>query len=182
VPLLDSTLSENLAVKNCSDCRGSWIPPDEYEVWQARQPKIQVEPKVLLQPLEDFVLSPLDSKAGLCPECNRYLSRAKVSLKTPFYVERCTNCGGIWCDQGEWNILEKLKLHATIQQLFSTGWQARVREQHHSEQERQAIVERVGTELANQVFEIAEILQKHPNGDFAAAYIMRRFERVDSSK
>ena len=176
VPLLDSTLAENLATKHCAECKGTWIPADNYETWQASQSK-SIQPNLSKLLEVDYVQSPLDTKAALCPECQRYLSRAKVSLKSPFYVERCANCGGIWCDHGEWNVLETIGLHTTIQQLFSSGWQSRVREQHQSEQERQAVVDKVGTELAARVFELAALLEKHPNGDFAAAYLMRRFDK-----
>ncbi|MBW4577922.1 MAG: zf-TFIIB domain-containing protein [Aphanothece sp. CMT-3BRIN-NPC111] len=177
--LLDSSLAGNLPVKQCPDCTGIWIQSAEYEAWQKQQPQKQVEPELFAQLLnnEDSIQSPLDIKAGLCPECNRILSRAKVSVKTPFYVERCPSCSGIWCDEGEWNVLEKLGMHATIEQLFTSGWQARMREQQQAEQERQAVVDKVGSEIAVQVFELASVLEKHPNGDFAAAYMMRRFEK-----
>jgi Zn-finger nucleic acid-binding protein len=83
-------------------------------------------------------------------------------------------CRGIWCDYGEWDILEKLGLHTTIEELFSNEWQTRTREQKFSVQERQATIDKLGSELAGRVFELAELLEKHPNGDFGVAYLMRR--------
>jgi hypothetical protein len=70
--------------------------------------------------------------------------------------------------------LERLGLHTTIEQLFSNEWQTQVRERQFSEQERQATIEKLGSELAGRVFELAEALEKHPNGDFGVAYLMRR--------
>ena len=175
VMLLDGSLDGKFAVKYCQECKGTWIPASEYEAWQAHQPYTPVVPASLSQPLNvNFVQSPFDTKAALCPECQRYLSRAKVNLKTPFYVERCTYCRGIWCDYGEWDVLERLGLHTTIEQLFSNEWQTQVRERQFSEQERQATIEKLGSELAARVFELAEVLEKHPNGDFGVAYLMRR--------
>ncbi|HBL14014.1 MAG TPA: hypothetical protein DD379_22000 [Cyanobacteria bacterium UBA11162] len=175
VTLLDGILPQKLPVKYCEDCKGTWIPASEYEAWQSRQPFHQ---KVSSPPSEsldvDFVKSPFDTKAALCPECQRYLSRAKINLKTPFYVERCPNCRGIWCDYGEWEILEHLGLHITIEQLFTNEWQTKVRERQSWEKERQATVEKLGGELAARVFEVAELLANHPNGDFGVAYLMRR--------
>lgn len=184
VPLLDGTLAENLAVKHCPDCQGAWIGPAEYENWQSQHSREPMAPELSSELLHtiDVVQSPLDSKAALCPECNRIFSRAKVSTKTPFYIERCPSCNGIWCDDGEWNVLEKLGLHTSIEQLFSSGWQARMREQHQAHQERQAVVDKVGPELAAQVFQLAAVLEKHPKGDFAAAYLMRRFEKDVNSQ
>jgi len=175
VMLLDGSLDDKFAVKYCQECKGTWIPASEYETWQARQSYNPVVPASLSKPLNvNFVQSPFDTKAALCPECQRYLSRAKVNLRTPFYVERCTYCRGIWCDYGEWDVLERLGLHTTIEQLFSNEWQTQVRERQFSEQERQATIEKLGSELAGRVFELAEALEKHPNGDFGVAYLMRR--------
>jgi Zn-finger nucleic acid-binding protein len=175
VTLLDGVLDDDLAVKYCQECKGTWIPAVEYEAWQTRQFQYAQNSEVPSGTLNvDFVQSPFDSKAALCPECQRYLSRAKVNLKMPFYVERCMQCRGIWCDYGEWDILVQLGLHTTIEQLFSNEWQTRSRERQFFDQERQATIDKLGSELAQQVFELAEVLEKHPNGDFGVAYLMRR--------
>ena len=178
IELTDGTLAGELAVKHCPDCKGTWIPAEEYKAWQSQQPIQEADPTQLIQPLDvNFVQSPLDMRAAFCPECNRYLSRAKVEVNPPFYVERCLACGGIWCDYGEWDILEKLGLHATIQQLFTTDWQIQVREIQQADREREATTEKLGPEIAERVFELAELLENHPNGDFGVAYLMRRFNR-----
>lgn len=175
VTLLDSVLDDKFAVKFCKECKGTWIPASEYETWQAQQGYSSVVPDLASRALNvDFVQSPFDSKAALCPECKRYLSRAKVNLKTPFYVERCMQCRGIWCDYGEWDILKTLGLHTTIEQLFSNEWQTKVRSHQYLEKERQATIEKLGSNLAERVFELAEELEKHPNGDFGVAFLMRR--------
>lgn len=175
VELSEGILGQEFAVKYCQECKGTWIPADEYEAWQARQPYQPSVPNSLSGTLNvDFVQSPFDTKAALCPECQRYLSRAKVNLKTPFYVERCPHCRGIWCDYGEWDTLVQLGLHTTIERLFSNEWQTKMREQQLSEKERQATIEKLGRELAEQVFALCEQLEKHPNGDFGVAYLMRR--------
>ena len=175
VALVDGILDDKFAVKYCQECKGTWIPASEYEDWQARQFYNPPSQNWLSGTLNvDFFQSPFDAKAALCPECRRYLSRAKVNLKTPFYVERCTYCRGIWCDYGEWDILEQLGLHTTIEQLFSNEWQIQSRSRQYFEQERQATIEKLGIELAEQVFELAAALEKHPNGDFGVAYLMRR--------
>jgi Zn-finger nucleic acid-binding protein len=95
-------------------------------------------------------------------------------LANPFYVERCPNCQGLWCDHGEWDILETLGLHTTIDQLFSAEWQTQIRQIQQMSKERQATIEKLGTELANLVFEVGEKLKEHPNGDFGVAYLMRQ--------
>lgn len=179
VSLVDGTLSDKLAVKHCPDCQGNWISATDYEAYVASQPPKSAESKFQAKSTTDinFVPSPGDHRAALCPECQHYLTRAKVFYKRAFYVERCTHCGGIWCDKGEWEVLEKLGLHTNVEQMFSLEWQSRVRELEYAEKERQATMEKLGSEVASKVFELAEVLEKHPNGDFGVAYLMRRFNK-----
>ena len=43
--------------------------------------------------------------------------------------------------------------------------------------ERTATAEKLGTDIAEKLFELAKLLEQHPNGDFGVAYLMRRFEK-----
>lgn len=175
VELVDGILAPDLAAKNCSECKGTWIPAQNYQKWQAQQPPPSTNPEVFAETLNiEFGQSPLDTRAALCPECRRYLSRAKVKLKTPFFVDRCQQCGGIWCDYGEWEILTKLGLHTSIEQLFDRGWQLQVEQKQTLSSERKGMIEKFGPELAEEVFQLAEKLSHHPHGDFAIAYLMRK--------
>lgn len=177
--LTPGLLAGNLSAEICEDCKGTWIPAQRYEKWKTLQEnQTQPDPSRCRDPLDvDFVQSIYDTRAALCPECQHYLARARVNLSQPFYVERCPGCGGIWCDRGEWDILQKLGWHTTIEILFTQEWQTRVRRYELEDQERQAMVDKLGAELAAKVFELAAILEKHPKGDFAVAYLMRRFEQ-----
>jgi endogenous inhibitor of DNA gyrase (YacG/DUF329 family) len=174
VGLTESVLSDSLPVQCCAECEGNWIPTENYEVWQNQQAEKALPLKALTHKLDvDFQPSPYDDRAALCPQCQRYLSRAKVNLATPFFVERCQDCG-IWCDRGEWEMLEKLGLSGNIEKLFSREWQVKVQKAQYSYQERQALINKVGLDLAKQIFELATVLGDHPEGDFALAYLMRR--------
>jgi Zn-finger nucleic acid-binding protein len=176
VVLENSQLAGAMSVYCCHECKGTWIPAEEYYHWKETQsPSPLKAPSPRLE--VDYVQSPLDNRAALCPDCNHYLARARINVKNAFYVERCPNCGGIWCDRGEWNVLETLGLHTAIDQLFLSEWQARVKEVEYAERERSATIEKLGDDLAQKVFELAELLKDHPNGDFGVAYLMRRFEK-----
>ncbi|RMH73736.1 MAG: hypothetical protein D6680_16035 [Cyanobacteria bacterium J007] len=178
VTLVDVVLSGDLDAHECPRCQGNWISSAEYERWQAdRRPSGVSVHSIAAQGDFNFRPSEFDSKAALCPECKRYMTRARVMVDRPFYIERCPNCNGIWCDRGEWEILEALGLHESIEQLFSGDWQAQMRSLHHNQKERQATIEKLGPEVAQMVFDLAEVLENHPNGEFGVAYLMRRFDR-----
>jgi Zn-finger nucleic acid-binding protein len=176
--LVNGILSDMLLTKHCQECAGDWISGHNYQTWRSERPHVTPNPDVLAKNYHlSYTPSLLDAKAAPCPECGRIMARGKVTLKQPFYLEHCLTCGGIWCDRGEWAVLEQLELHTNIAQIFSSAWQAQVRASHMNELERQAVIDKVGVEMAQRVFDLADLLAKHPDGDFAAAYLMRRFDR-----
>jgi Zn-finger nucleic acid-binding protein len=176
--LANGILSDMLLTKHCPECAGEWIPGHNYQTWRSQRQNTTPNPDVLAKNYHlSYTPGPLDAKTAPCPECGRLMARGKISLREPFYLEHCLTCGGIWCDRGEWEILERLNFHTNIPQLFSGSWQASARASHMNELERQAVIDKVGVEMAQRVFDLADVLSKHPNGDFAAAYLMRRFER-----
>ena len=180
IELSTGVLTEGLEVKCCSSCEGNWLPKFNYQRWQADNAGLEAIPaEVLPLKLEsEFKSAPLDGQAGLCPECGAYLKRARVNLKqSSFYVERCPICEGLWCDKGEWAVFVALGLHIQIPVVFNLEWQSRVRAMEQIERQRLAVVEKVGPEIAQQVFELSEQIQGHPHGDFAVAYLMRQFNR-----
>jgi Zn-finger nucleic acid-binding protein len=179
--LANGILSDMLLTKHCQHCQGDWISGRNYQSWRSERPERAPNPNALTQNYHlPYTPSPYDVRAAACPECGRIMARGKISLLQPFYLEHCLSCGGIWCDAGEWEVLEKLELDTNVGYVFSSTWQGQVRASHMSQLERQAVIDKVGEELAQQVFELSAILAKHPNGDFAAAYLMRRFEKERS--
>jgi len=172
--LMEVVLTGGLSAHHCPACEGNWIVPEVYYEWQQQQEPRKIEPVPTDLDI-GYEPSPLDARAGLCPECHGFLARARISLNPAFYVERCARCGGIWCDRHEWDVLVHLGLQADIPYLFTGDWQQLTREQEYFDRERRATIEKLGEELAQQIFDLAEKLENHPNGDFGVAYLMRRF-------
>ena len=179
--LAEEQISDGLTGHSCPSCRGTWINSEIYQAWQQQNldPDLSVDKLKLPSTLDiDYQPSPYDGRAGLCPECGYYLVRGRINLqKVSFFVERCPACKGIWCDQGEWAALEKLDLEKCVPLVFSDEWQGRVRILEAEFRERQATVDKLGQEIAEKVFELADLLEAHPSGDFGVAYLMRRFEQ-----
>ncbi|MEO1402901.1 MAG: zf-TFIIB domain-containing protein [Cyanobacteria bacterium J06635_1] len=173
-------LTEDLSAECCPMCQGAWIESEDYQKWQRSQVDLSenLDDLPLPSTLEiDYRPSPLDGRAGLCPNCGHYLVRGRINLRsTAFFVERCPVCKGMWCDRGEWAILEQLKLDSLIPLIFTDDWQTHIRAKEGEYREKQATIDKLGHEIAEKIFELANLLEKHPNGDFGVAYLMRRFE------
>ncbi|MEM7648170.1 MAG: hypothetical protein AAF283_03270 [Cyanobacteria bacterium P01_A01_bin.70] len=179
--LTAGTLAGGLTAQCCPDCGGAWIRPEHYAEWQAEQGvDPDAEPHVAQVPSQlstDFAPPSLDNRAALCPDCKHYLVRGRIQLKElMFFVERCPNCQGYWCDRGEWDVLQQLQLDRHLNYIFNDQWQAQVKALDLTIREKAATIEKLGPEIADKIFELATLLEDHPNGDFGVAYLMRRFE------
>ncbi len=182
------TLDDGLVVLYSPACGGSWIGAEEYRSWQATQLEAAgvAEPPALdasvLEPVLDPEFEPSleDVQASLCPVCQSYLSRSRIGFGQSFFLERCRSCGGFWVDRGEWELLTRLGLTLNLDYLFTPEWQDAARRREQFLTERRVLVEKVGEELAQEVFALAQKLEGNPNGDFAVAYLMRRFDGGDS--
>lgn len=181
ITLIDGILDDTLLVKYSPETGGIWLPREEYNAWVATQPSYELDLLAVVQLMQqiDFQPTPEDAQAGLCPETGRLMVRARVNTRRPFYVERSGPDGGIWLDRGEWEVLSMLGLHLQIDSLFSGEWQAVFREFQQLERQRQATIDKLGEELALQVFALGDALRAHPNGDFGVAYLMQQFDRSD---
>jgi len=177
------SLDQSMPSKShCVECEGQWISADDYASWQGNTQEL-VEPNFLAEDLINYSPSELDVKAGLCPECGSYLTRLRLyyTLKSSFYLERCGGCGGFWCDRGEWDILAKLNWHHQLPHLFSSKWQIQLREKQKLELERQMVIEKLGADLAQQLFDLTKALECHAQGSFAANYLTRQLEKSKES-
>lgn len=179
--LLAGQLVEGLKAHRCSTCCGAWVTTDDYQAWQSVHADPAVNLDNLTAPINhnlDYQPARYDNRAGLCPNCGLYLVRGRISLpKVSFFIERCPGCKGMWVDDGEWSVLEELGLSAYVPILFTEEWQSHVRIAEAEFRERVATTEKLGADIAEKVFELAELLEKHPSGDFGVAYLMRRFEK-----
>jgi len=180
--LIEETLPEGLMVYRCPSTGGFWIDRSHYTAWQESQtinvPKIADIVSRLSQ--VQATPAPEDGRAALCPSTGRFLIRARVDTPIPFYVERSPEEGHFWIDHGEWDVLTQLGLPMQLDSLFSSEWQAQLRDYQQIERQKQATIDKLGADLARQVFELADALRAHPQGDFGVAYLMQQFDRANA--
>ena len=155
--LTAGTLAGGLTAQCCPDCGGAWIRPEHYAEWQAEQGiDPDAEPHVAQVPSQlstDFAPPSLDNRAALCPDCKHYLVRGRIQLKElMFFVERCPNCQGYWCDRGEWDVLQQLQLDRHLNYIFNDQWQAQVKALDLTIREKAATIEKLGPEIADKYF------------------------------
>ena len=172
VELKDRDLGSGLTSYHCSTCSGDWLSGERYQMWQDTQEQ-PTSVNTTLQIETAYKPSDTDNRAAFCPECRRYLSRVKIPLETPFYLERCPECNGFWCDREEWDVLQQLSLDKSLEHIFTSEWQHQVRDQQHSVSERQALIGKLGNDLATEVFALGKKLAAERDGDYAEGTTLR---------
>jgi Zn-finger nucleic acid-binding protein len=157
--LVAEELEPGLAGLKCRQCGGRWIEGTRYLAWVAAQGQQLAE-----KPPEEGVELPVaeSGKAKLCPECGRFLTRAKVGHALGFHLERCANCGGIWTDANEWEVLKSRNLHDNLHFIFSGAWQADVMRQERERAHEQLLRKKLGEADFAEVKRVRAWLDAHP--------------------
>jgi len=133
--MLETVLLEEsgLHVEACSRCEGLWIPAGAYNRWLEQQAAAPASTSGGPHHVH------LEMKDGpflrRCPTCAYILGRYRVGPDVPFTIDRCHNCGGIWLDAHEWDVLKAARLHERLHAIFTSKWQQDVRRREADEKE-----------------------------------------------
>lgn len=147
----------------CPDCKGIWIQnknatalsesmPVESESWQADH-------------------ASMDEKTGICPAGHGIMLRAKVDIDNPFYLEKCSKCGGIWFDAGEWKRLAQSHLAENLSDFWTQSWQRKQQKEQNRQQFLDLNKRLLGESMFNLIMEMATSLKNHPEKIHALALL-----------
>jgi Zn-finger nucleic acid-binding protein len=121
----------------------------------------------------DGTAGEMDKKTGLCPAGHGIMIRARVALDQPFYLEKCTACGGIWFDKGEWVRIAEHNLADSLPGIWSKAWQRRQREKRDRGNYLGLNKKLLGEDLFDAVMALASKLRDHPERDRAMALLQQ---------
>lgn len=165
-----------LQTLRCPQCRGRWIK--SYQYWKWRD---QHGPDLPQRSAEHAAPLPVnDTGPGkLCPECGRFITHYAIGHDVPFHLDRCSNCGGIWFDNNEWEILESRNLHDDVHYIFSEVWQAAVIRAERQQSRQQQLESRLGPEDLAELKRTQSWINSHEKADVLLAYLMYDPPRED---
>lgn len=147
-----------LAAMVCGKCNGKWVQSYQYWLWRDKQGKSLPNAAVK----GDEKLAVKDStKAKLCPECGHFLRRYPVGHGIDFQIDRCGNCGGMWFDANEWEILVGRGLHDDVHKMFSAIWQGQVLKEQKAKSMREHYLQKFGPADFQKASEIRTWLHNH---------------------
>jgi membrane associated rhomboid family serine protease/Zn-finger nucleic acid-binding protein len=96
--------SKTALVNICLDCRGIWFDSGEFVDFARRlteSEKISPKEVRLFEPRTVHTLKTVKETLKLCPKCNLAMKRFNYSYDSNIFLDKCTNCQGIWTDGGE---------------------------------------------------------------------------------
>jgi Zn-finger nucleic acid-binding protein len=174
--LARETLDDGLEVLRCPQSGGIWIRPVWYWRWLDRHATESGQAGT--DSVGGADVSATDSGAGkLCPEDGHFLIRHRVGHGLDFHVDRCGHCGGIWLDPGEWEALREKGLSEKLHLVFSSTWQARIREQERRVALEQLLTGKLGEDDYHELQRIAEWIATHPHRHEMQAFLREHFEK-----
>lgn len=160
-------LEENLRTLRCGRCKGHWVQAFQYWRWLEQQGREAPE-----RPADETAALPVkDSQAKLCPECGRILWHCRVGHGLDFYIDRCSNCGGLWFDSNEWQVLKSRNLHDDVHFVFSGAWQYRVREDERAESVEQRLLRMLGEADLGEARRIKAWIDAHPQRELLRSFL-----------
>ncbi len=151
-------LEENLIAFECGHCSGRWISSYQYWKWKEQSGKSLLEKST--SEIEEIPVND-NLKAKLCPECGHFLRRFPVGSKVSFSLDHCGNCGGMWFDKNEWEILKSLGLHDDVHRIFSEIWQSQVRQEQHTKAIEDIYIAKFGKDDYRKIQDIKQWIQNH---------------------
>jgi Zn-finger nucleic acid-binding protein len=161
------TLVETLPASQCATCEGVWIDSNAYLAWwkgkgedvPVRTTASQIDPTWNVDELK------------LCPNSGHILARYQILPDTPFYLDRCGHCNGIWFDKHEWDALVERGLHDNVNEFFTRVWQDHI----HTEETRlhmeKLYREKFGTDDYEHIKQVRAWLKDHPRKGMLFAYL-----------
>lgn len=163
--------SKSKSPYTCQECGGKWILDKEV----AKASETVMEKADADAPDK----SSADSRTGLCPSGHGIMLRAKVNIESPFYLEKCSGCGGIWFDKGEWERLVESHLIDNLSEFWTLSWQRKQQKEKNRESFLKLNRQVLGEDLFEAVMTLAKSLKDHPEKIRALALLKQ--EITDSN-
>jgi len=161
-------LEQNLQSSQCAKCNGIWISADQYDFWL----KLHGENLPEKPPEGPSLQSGETSAAKFCPECKYILMKYRIGHQVGFSLNRCGQCGGIWFDKNEWQIMKSRNLHDDVHLIFSQAWQSAIRADEHKAAMDAMWREQLGDADLAEIAKIKDWLDGHPKSAQLHAYLL----------
>lgn len=149
----------------CNKCWGMWLEFDKIPRFFEK-----MNEEISGEAAENFH----DGKTGFCPCGHGLMTRAKVEgMENSFYLEKCSSCGGIWFDRGEWQKIVENSLADNLNDIWCASWQAQQRKKKTRASYLEINKRVLGEDVFEKIIELSKILKDHPDKGRAVALLQQ---------
>ena len=157
----------------CRFCVGHFLRSNDYWEWRNALEDGEDLPLEELRPLEVPPSAPESQLAKLCPECGRIMTRVRLELELPLFLDRCGGCGATWFDPLKWEVLKSRGLHVEIHQVNTLSWQAKLRRSEIARANERMLRGRIGDADYDEMLRVKGWLETHPARDLILSFLSR---------
>ena len=161
------TLVNDLPARQCSQCNGIWISSNAYMSWQ-RAKGIDLPEK---KTGSSFDPTWEAETFKICPDCGHMMRRFKIFPGIEFFLDRCSNCNGIWFDHHEWDALAERNLHDNLPDFFTRPWQDTLRAGEAKIRMENLYTTKFGAQDFEKIKEVRAWIAEHPQRNMLLAFL-----------
>lgn len=153
--LQNSTIDNLFPCKTCDHCNGNWLLLKDYMYWKNYSTQ---------KPPIDKINIPISEtkNAIICPVSGTLMIKYRITNEVENRIDYSRHSAAIWLDHGEWQLIKKLGLAYQLNEIFTTNWQKKVKDEASSQFSDKCYIERFGEEDYKKIKEIRDWLTNHP--------------------
>ena len=154
--LVPTKLADGLPSFMCQSCEGHLIEVLSYRFWSDRGSAAARDSVNLV------ASEPMDSKHALvCPQCQKVMTKYRMSDAVSNRIDLCGNCGRFWIDRGEWALVRSLNLDTNLTKIFNEPWQKAIRQSQASLAKSHRLRETLNDEEYQRLVDLREWINGH---------------------
>ena len=163
-------LDDLFPAHNCNHCGGSYVMLDDYLKWlEYAKPQDLNDPLVSVEAVADEAED--TKRAMLCPVYGTIMLKYRISKDSSHRIDINPATNGIWIDKGEWALIKAQGLAGSLNKIFTVPWQKEIKEQNAKDVLENKYLEQFGEQDYNQVKQMRQWLDKHPQRNLLVAYL-----------
>ncbi|WP_448547030.1 zf-TFIIB domain-containing protein [Thalassotalea fusca] len=163
--LIPSFIEGLFRAHTCASCEGNWILIEDYVAWKERHPEHVFDERVSCEIEES-------KHALLCPVTGTIMRKFRLSNTTEHRIDYSASVGGVWLDNGEWELLKQEKLAGSLNAVLTAYWQRNVRMNSTKDNFVEIYKDKFGEEDYQTVKEMRDWLSSQPNKHDLKAYLL----------
>lgn len=164
--LIAGLIEGQFRAHQCATCHGHWILIEDFVTWKEENPKHQFSDDVSLAHNLNGT-----KKALLCPQTGTIMRKFRISGSNEHRIDYSSNVGGLWLEQGEWELLKSENIANSLNSIVTKNWQKKIREQNSKENFDNIYNNKFGQETYQKVKEFRDWLETQEHKSDLRAYL-----------